>query len=184
MAAPEISYLATCTKPHHEVWCGAAPRRAPASPARRAGTAPGWGRGGPAAERRVLRSTLSKSYVYRRLTRVLTSDLWSLLAKSNVWLYKLQVTTMGSAARYIVDLAARGRHHFTTEEAAARQRTYESLHERAMGGPSAAQNRLARNKITVRGTRRARRRGAAATTCEGGFRGVANTHLAMCECPP
>jgi N-acetylneuraminic acid mutarotase len=30
--------------------------------------------------------------------------------------------------------------HLTTEEAAARQRTYESLHERAMGGPSGAQH--------------------------------------------
>ncbi len=42
-----------------------------------------------------------------------------MLAKQYAERYFMQATTMSAAARYIVDLAARGRHHFTTEEAAA-----------------------------------------------------------------
>jgi len=41
------------------------------------------------------------------------------LAERNTGRYFLQVSTMSAAARYIRDLAEHGRHHFTTEEAAA-----------------------------------------------------------------
>ena len=44
---------------------------------------------------------------------------WSLLAENTTSRYFLRATTMNAAARYIDDLAARGRHHFTTDEAAA-----------------------------------------------------------------
>ena len=58
-----------------------------------------------------------------------------------------------------------------------------------LAGPGTAQNRLARIRWQVQRagqlTRRARRRRAAAATCEGGFRGGSRTPtLTVRECPP
>jgi hypothetical protein len=47
--------------------------------------------------------------------RILRAD----LAESDAKVYFSHASTMGAAANYIVDLAARGRYHFTTQEAAA-----------------------------------------------------------------
>lgn len=62
---------------------------------------------------------LAESDTNHPLSQTLAWMLRPALAKNDACSYFMRVTTMGAAASYIVDLATRGRHHFTTEEAAA-----------------------------------------------------------------
>lgn len=66
-----------------------------------------------------MRPILAKNHGFRSFLQVLASEAWSSLPRRNAKRYHLQALTTIAAATYVLDLAARGRHHFTAEEAVA-----------------------------------------------------------------